>query len=92
MKLGTGGRRDCRIIANNIFNNITKLKLSTEKNLRVRGSRFLQDRLEGFGRFLEDGTSKFALHKGAPSLLFREGFRDCMAACSVRSSWYLVLV
>jgi len=36
--------------------------------------------------------SQSLLQRGAPSVLLSEGLRVCIAACSVRSSWDLLLV
>ena len=44
------------------------------------------------GLNMEEGVPQLAAEGGAQSVLLRDGFLDCMAPCSVRSSWEAVLV
>ena len=84
----------CRILANNVNNNIKKLKLNTEKYYLLGVAREIPARLgsKEWEIIWRVGSPSFLRGGWASSVLLNEGFLVCMATCSIRSCCDLVLV
>ena len=57
----------------------------THNSLVGRRGDVSRSMIERFGNLRKEGSHSL-LQKGAQSVLLRDGFRVCLAACSVRSS------